>query len=537
MNILEVQEALKNMSEQQLVREVQRPSGNAPVFLVATELDRRQKMKARYNKQRPPQSTVVEDLLGGIGAMMPMQKSAYAPNSGGVMKLRGGGMPRRGGGMPSFKSFMLKQAKEMGVDIPMRKRFPDYSPGAFDDLFGDADRVREGLSPYQLEVYEETGLTPAMASKMLSDFIPSVRAQDRSGMPQKTREEIEEATNNMVEMLRGVIAGRPVRKMAVGGLAGLGRAIPKGFLGRQTERLSDLSPIPKGQGIVPYVAGTSRITKSGGYAPQMGFFGPKNSSLGVKALRSATLSSPFGLGAFFASPTDMGDGTLAGAYGLTQDEFEQVLQYMMQNGLDFPTNSPEFADLAAQLTGKNVPRLPSLGVPAEQRSQEAARVQAQQQEDEIKRKQAETKGLFDQIAEMDERRRKQALQLGIARAGLAAVGQPNLIQALKAGGKEVLDTVQESSKPSSLQSFIIKERIKKMIAGGDKNLQNILKFRQELGKLFGDTMEGTPERQQLADQIKQLDLMIAQMLGLGTGGAPSGISSADIAAELAKRSR
>jgi len=400
MNILEVQEALKNMSEQQLVQEVQRPSGNAPVFLVATELDRRRKMKARYNKQQPPQSTVVEDLVGGIGAMMPMQKSASAP-------------------------FM----------------------------------------------------------------------------------------------------GRPVKKMALGGLAGLGRAIPRGFLGRQTERLSDLSPIPKGQGIVPYVAGTSRVTKGGGYAPQMGFFGPKNSSLGGKALRAATLSSPFGLGAFFASPTNMGDGTLAGAYGLTQDEFDQVLQYMMQNGLDFPTNSPEFADLAAQLTGKDVPRLPSLGVPAEQRSQEAARVQAQQQEDEIKKKQAETKTLFDQIAEMDERRRKQALQLGIARAGLAAVGQPNLMQALKAGGKEVLDSVQESSKPSSLQSFIIKEKIKKMIAGGDKNLQNVLKFRQELGKLFGDTMEGTPERKQLADQIKQLDLMIAQMLGLPVSGSTADLGS------------
>ena len=206
------------MSEQQLVQEVQRPSGNAPVFLVATELDRRQKMKARYNKQQPPQSTVVEDLVGGIGAMMPMQKSAYAPNSGGVMKLRGGGMP-------SFNRFMLQQAKEMGIDFPMREDEEiGAGPDMVDELFGDADRIRAGLNPYQLEVYEETGLYPAMARKMLSDFIPSLRAQDMSGTPQEQRKNIEEAINRTAEILRGVIAGRPVRKMALGGLAGLGKS-------------------------------------------------------------------------------------------------------------------------------------------------------------------------------------------------------------------------------------------------------------------------------------------------------------------------
>lgn len=70
MNILQVQDALKGMSEQQLVQEIQRPSGQAPTFLVATELDRRKKMTERYQERQPPQQTVVQDLVGGIASMM-----------------------------------------------------------------------------------------------------------------------------------------------------------------------------------------------------------------------------------------------------------------------------------------------------------------------------------------------------------------------------------------------------------------------------------------------------------------------------------
>ena len=43
MNILEIQDALKGLSNDQLVRELRTPSGSAPAFLVATEIDRRQK--------------------------------------------------------------------------------------------------------------------------------------------------------------------------------------------------------------------------------------------------------------------------------------------------------------------------------------------------------------------------------------------------------------------------------------------------------------------------------------------------------------
>ena len=47
MNILQVQDDLKNFSEEQLVNEMQMPSGNAPQFLVLSELNRRKRMSMR----------------------------------------------------------------------------------------------------------------------------------------------------------------------------------------------------------------------------------------------------------------------------------------------------------------------------------------------------------------------------------------------------------------------------------------------------------------------------------------------------------
>lgn len=92
MNIIQLQERLKDMSEQQLAQEIKNPSGMAPTFLVATELDRRNKMKQRY-AERAPQSTVVDDLTAGmgLGAMMAQDQMMQKP----VQKMFGGGFLAR----------------------------------------------------------------------------------------------------------------------------------------------------------------------------------------------------------------------------------------------------------------------------------------------------------------------------------------------------------------------------------------------------------------------------------------------------------
>lgn len=111
MNILEVQDALKDFSQDQLVKEMQAPSGQAPQFLVLSELNRRQRMKQDFDaRQAQQQPTVAEKLVaaagapqGGIGAMAqsmaPQTDMAMntgisqmeEPMSGEVMEMNEGG--------------------------------------------------------------------------------------------------------------------------------------------------------------------------------------------------------------------------------------------------------------------------------------------------------------------------------------------------------------------------------------------------------------------------------------------------------------
>jgi len=80
MNIIQLQEALKDMSENQLAQEMQSPSGVAPSYLVLSELERRQKMKQRYMENQQPQTTVSDDILmKAMQGMMPQEMTRPMP--------------------------------------------------------------------------------------------------------------------------------------------------------------------------------------------------------------------------------------------------------------------------------------------------------------------------------------------------------------------------------------------------------------------------------------------------------------------------
>ena len=116
MNILKLQDDLKNFSQQQLVMEMQKPSGNVPQFLVLSELSRRKRMQtdqARAEAANTP--TVAQEAVAaagmpmggvtqmaqamapktsmtentGIAAMMPKQPTRMA--TGGVVKMQEAG--------------------------------------------------------------------------------------------------------------------------------------------------------------------------------------------------------------------------------------------------------------------------------------------------------------------------------------------------------------------------------------------------------------------------------------------------------------
>jgi hypothetical protein len=86
MNVLDVQDKLKSMSEQQLVQEMQMPSGSAPQFLVLSEISRRKRMRDTMmaEQQKGPQQTVAEEAIAAAGvpqAGLGQMASAMAPKT------------------------------------------------------------------------------------------------------------------------------------------------------------------------------------------------------------------------------------------------------------------------------------------------------------------------------------------------------------------------------------------------------------------------------------------------------------------------
>jgi len=103
MNLLQIQDALKGASDQQLIQEMQRPSGAVPQYLVLSELDRRKNMRAQVQGQTPD-TTIAEDTVAGIASLAPHrmidpdveeqrqdEDGISAFREGGVVYMQGGG--------------------------------------------------------------------------------------------------------------------------------------------------------------------------------------------------------------------------------------------------------------------------------------------------------------------------------------------------------------------------------------------------------------------------------------------------------------
>ena len=85
MNIIEVQDNLKNFSEDQLVSEMQAPSGMIPQFLVLSELNRRKRVKDDFAaRSAENQNTVAQEAIAASGMPqegLPEMAQSMAPKS------------------------------------------------------------------------------------------------------------------------------------------------------------------------------------------------------------------------------------------------------------------------------------------------------------------------------------------------------------------------------------------------------------------------------------------------------------------------
>ena len=85
MNIIEIQDNLKNFSEDQLVSEMQAPSGMIPQFLVLSELNRRKRVKDDFAaRSAENQNTVAQEAIAASGMPqegLPEMAQSMAPKS------------------------------------------------------------------------------------------------------------------------------------------------------------------------------------------------------------------------------------------------------------------------------------------------------------------------------------------------------------------------------------------------------------------------------------------------------------------------
>ena len=119
MNIVEVQDNLKNFSQDQLINEINQPSGMVPQFLVLTELGRRNRIKQDMEgRQAQNQPTVAQEVVSAAGVpqggIMDMARS-MAPKSSieqndGVQMMEEGGKPK------NRMEMLLAYLRSLGAD-------------------------------------------------------------------------------------------------------------------------------------------------------------------------------------------------------------------------------------------------------------------------------------------------------------------------------------------------------------------------------------------------------------------------------------
>lgn len=181
MNILQLQDRLKDLSDQQLAREMQNPMGGAPQYLVLTELQRRKKMREAMPQQQGQQRSMAEEAVAGIASLAPPEEPEQMA-VGGVVRMAGGG---------DISSMSVDELRRLLDDLSDprfrgRAAIPDASPDAVRAALAaamDAEDAGYRGAPqtqFSRDAGAFTGATGRMASGLGED-IAAVTGAFRSG--------------------------------------------------------------------------------------------------------------------------------------------------------------------------------------------------------------------------------------------------------------------------------------------------------------------------------------------------------------------
>ena len=211
MNIIDIQDDLKNLPEQALMREMQQPTGSAPQFLVLGELKRRKQMRDDYKRQQnADMKTVAEEVVTAAGApqegIMQMARSlnpntnmaqdtglaqatpvtpTQAPqpqapqmmSDGGIMRLQTGGYPDdlsrlvgstidyRAGSADSMRGYTGNNINANVIDAYLRGELDPSFPSYDDMVRAEKTYGKDKLREISSQIVNPFGRSPFYSSR------------------------------------------------------------------------------------------------------------------------------------------------------------------------------------------------------------------------------------------------------------------------------------------------------------------------------------------------------------------------------------
>jgi hypothetical protein len=181
MNILQLQNTLKDLSDNQLQQQLLNPNGSTPGFLVLTELQRRKDMRDNYSQQQASGKSMAEEYATGIGGADvgkytgAMKQAAAVPPQGAPQGPPSPQMPSQGPQMPTQGFAEGGSIQIGGFNIPglgapngQQGGIPNFSQGMSIPTLGTRNRRYLGpgtISPSgveQLYFSTDNGLGDAM---------------------------------------------------------------------------------------------------------------------------------------------------------------------------------------------------------------------------------------------------------------------------------------------------------------------------------------------------------------------------------------
>ena len=178
MNIIDVQDQLKDFSEQQLITEMQRPSGTAPQFLVLSEIQRRKRMRDDFaRREAAQQKTVAQEAVASAGV----------PQAG-VAGMSGAMAPKSAAAEGGIGSVMPQSMRPQTMPAPTDDAIPMRSGGLAqfgqEIQMGLAQKTRnEQIEPFLDEVEQMAQSEFGLESNLMGSGIRPMPNFPNQGFP------------------------------------------------------------------------------------------------------------------------------------------------------------------------------------------------------------------------------------------------------------------------------------------------------------------------------------------------------------------